>query len=373
MKAAGYVLLGLLLAASFLFILFRLHPEIIPTEQWLSFPIPEGHTIYALEVFPDGRIFAGLHPEKCGIGGLFYMDYEEQTWNRVEGGAPKGYTSTAIAVCPSDADCVMASFFKDPETADGGVFYSADGGRTWEQRNNGLPEPDVRDLCITNGEPVTYYAGTVANGVYRSTDSGMSWSAVNDGLENLRIQSIEAVQGNPETLYCTTLKGMYKTTDGGGSWKRIESGIPLENPFVLTIKVDPSTAERLYCLVRGFQRRTELFRSTDAGESWHLVGDGLPAESHPRCIAIMAEKGLMFMGTVYDGVYYSIDSGVTWRPLNKGIPITASYIIIHDMAFMKHQGKSYLLAGSDMNASLFVRSLDFGFAHRLKYFFLYSF
>src|SRR3954463_965513 len=58
----------------------------------------------------------------------------------------------------------------------GGVFFSADQGRTWEERSKGITVPHVFSVNCTveNGEPVIY-AGTEPVSGFRSRDEGRTW------------------------------------------------------------------------------------------------------------------------------------------------------------------------------------------------------
>jgi hypothetical protein len=55
---------------------------------------------------------------------------------------------------------------------------SADGGRTWSPRNQGLGGLDVRALFIDPTDRRRLYAGTHGAGVFVSTDEGDRWRAL---------------------------------------------------------------------------------------------------------------------------------------------------------------------------------------------------
>jgi photosystem II stability/assembly factor-like uncharacterized protein len=59
-----------------------------------------------------------------------------------------------------------------------GVSRSEDGGETWETRNSGLTNINIRALAISALDPQVLYVGTNGKGLFRSVDGGMSWNPV---------------------------------------------------------------------------------------------------------------------------------------------------------------------------------------------------
>src|SRR5438445_2824503 len=66
----------------------------------------------------------------------------------------------------------------------GGLWASEDGGKTWDQRDNGTESKDFYGLnCIVVGNEVRLYAGTEPAHLYVSTDFGKSWKELPGLLE----------------------------------------------------------------------------------------------------------------------------------------------------------------------------------------------
>ena len=59
-----------------------------------------------------------------------------------------------------------------------GVFKSEDAGVTWESRNAGLSNVNIRAMAMSAVDSDLLYAGTNGKGLFRSLDSGLSWEAV---------------------------------------------------------------------------------------------------------------------------------------------------------------------------------------------------
>jgi len=113
----------------------------------------------------------------------------------------------------------------------GGMFESHDGGNTWRQLTNGLPDDGVTqaNIAIAPSRPSRIYAA-VASGrgtaIYRSDDSGASWSrATTDARPAARIGggdlAVLAVDTkNPDIVYSASTV-TWRSTDGGKTWTGI--------------------------------------------------------------------------------------------------------------------------------------------------------
>ena len=186
-------------------------------------------------------------------GGLWYSDNNGTTFKPVFdqeasmtiGDIAVDWRRGVIWVGTGEANSSRSSY------AGTGIYRSADGGKTWE--NRGLPEshhigrillhptdPDVLWVAVLGH----LYTPNAERGVYRSTDGGRSWKRtlfVNNtsGAIDLCLDPTA-----PNTLYAATWQrerqpwnfsgagegsGIWKSVDGGATWGRIstpESGFP---------------------------------------------------------------------------------------------------------------------------------------------------
>ena len=62
-----------------------------------------------------------------------------------------------------------------------GFAISLDGGKTWQQRNAGLPRPDVWSVALDPSHSTRVYVSIHEEAIYRSDDNGLTWSRA--GLE----------------------------------------------------------------------------------------------------------------------------------------------------------------------------------------------
>ena len=97
-----------------------------------------------------------------------------------------------------------------------GVFRSLDGGRTWQDINNGLTALSLGRAPVTihPTNPQTLYVGN-AGGVFKSLDGGNHWFAVNAGLGDLSVWGLVMDSDNSSVLYACGPSGVYKTVTGG--------------------------------------------------------------------------------------------------------------------------------------------------------------
>ena len=113
----------------------------------------------------------------------------------------------------------------------GGLFYSADGGRTWQPRSNGITIPHVFTVNYAHhGNDVALYAGTEPASMFRSDDYGKSWIE-QPGVKETKgrdkwsfpspphlahVKTMTIDPRDPNVIYAGVEQGdLLKTTDGG--------------------------------------------------------------------------------------------------------------------------------------------------------------
>src|SRR5213595_3934617 len=100
-----------------------------------------------------------------------------------------------VQIDPSDSNVAYATLWESREGpwenstwngTNGGIFKSTDGGKTWNQMRQGLPEKIVQaNLAIAPSSPKTLLAtvkSLVASNVFRSEDGGESWAKATEDL-----------------------------------------------------------------------------------------------------------------------------------------------------------------------------------------------
>lgn len=273
-----------------------------------------------------------------------------------------GFTGriSAIACNPSDQNTYLAG------GADGGVWYTQNGGASWTNTTDGMSTSSIGAIAYGNRSLV--YAGTgesnYANhsryglGIYKSTNGGLNWThlaesvfggrciaklAVNYRAPTILFAAVTPAGGFPEK---TAAKGhpgrdgdlgLWKSTDGAVTWNRVTA---LPNEACTDVLISSATTSVMYAAIgRPFGSTDNgIYRSTDAGTTWVKLAGGLPTVDVGRISIAEAKSnpGVLYAliagvadssggGAETQGAYRSGDSGLTWTKLTPLGNIQATY------------------------------------------------
>ena len=180
-----------------------------------------------------------------------------------------------------------------------GIFETADGGGSWEPRNQGLraewPLEDdrvgycVHKMVMAPDKERLYQQNHV--GMHRSDDAGATWTEITEGLPTEFGFAAAAHPHDKDTFYVVPLDpghgrtmpdgqaAVWRTRDAGSSWQRLDSGLPQEGAYVGVLRegmaIDGDDAPGLY-----FGTSTgQVFASLDEGDSWDEIAAYLPGIS----------------------------------------------------------------------------------------------
>ena len=250
-----------------------------------------------------------------------------------------------IVVHPNDANTVYVAAM-GPLWGPGGqrgVYKTTDGGRTWNPLKTIDETTGFTDLVLDPTNPEVVYAASyqrerrpwsfVAGGdnssIWKSTDGGATWTEIANGLPDGPIGriGIAVAESQPRTLYATIhhgerdATGVYRSNDGGASWERMsgETSIPW---FFGQIRVDPKNPERVYFL--GVQLRV----SEDGGRTWRGIANNTHADQHAMWIDPDDPSHLIIGND--GGLFISYDYGESWD-FAMNLPISTFYAIGYDM------------------------------------------
>ena len=199
-------------------------------------------------------------------------------------------------------------------------------------------------------QPNVFYIGAVDGGVWKTDDYGRTWNPIFDEQPSGSIGAIAIAPSNPNVLYVgsgeglqrpdlSTGDGMYKSIDAGKSWTHLGLRDGQQIPQIV---VDPRDPNRLFVAVMGHpygaNAERGLFRSTDGGASFQKV---LYKDENTGAIDVVLDpvnpdiiycalwesrqgpwENGAFSGPG-SGLYKSIDGGVTWKRLERGLPTFA--------------------------------------------------
>jgi photosystem II stability/assembly factor-like uncharacterized protein len=123
---------------------------------------------------------------------------------------------TYIAIHPTDPDILYAS--SGNYNAGQKVYFSDDGGQTWSNLSQDLPNLPVNCIVINELLPDHLYIGTDV-GAFFSPDAGATWEDFSQGLPNVIINELE-IHYNSSSLVAATY--------GRGTWKTPLSGFVVD-------------------------------------------------------------------------------------------------------------------------------------------------
>jgi photosystem II stability/assembly factor-like uncharacterized protein len=191
---------------------------------------------------------------------------------------------------------------------DGGLYFSGDGGETWELRTTGLTIPHVFSIGYAHhGDGVALYAGTEPASMFRSDDYGMTWREL-PGIKGApgcdkwvfpspphlaHTKTMTIDPRDPNVIYAGVEQGaLFKTADGGATWREIDDySKPTDWTYrdVHLLTVHPDDSNELY-LTTGMG----IYHSLDAGETWKLEIDNSFRIGYPDHFIISPLDGNTF-------------------------------------------------------------------------------
>lgn len=293
-----------------------------------------------------GEVNGGGGSLTYGGTGMYKSIDAGQNW------MPLGLTETRhigrIAIDPTNSRrlfvAAMGRLFSENEER--GLFRSEDGGQTWEKVLYISQQTGSIDVAINPNNPDTMYAamwqrirfpgsrifGGEEGGIFRSTDGGTTWTELVNGLPQTGIGRIGLGMAisQPNVLYALyadeigPFQGFYKSSDGGDSWTRLPDNSFLVNNYSNfgwwfgNIRVHPENPDIVYAL--GLQ----LLRSEDAGNSFQDVSFGMHVDHHGLYIHPL-NPNLIIDGND-GGFYVSKNGGNAWEHKDN-LPITQFYTV----------------------------------------------
>ncbi|MCJ7627449.1 MAG: hypothetical protein MUO50_03575, partial [Longimicrobiales bacterium] len=153
-------------------------------------------------------------------GGLYKTTDGGDSWEKLEGGLPKGLTGRiGVTVSPANPDRVWA--IVNAHDPDGGVYRSDDAGKSWT-RVNGERKLQQRHWYYSHivADPMdenTVYA--MNTDLYRSIDAGKNWESIR--VPHGDVHDLWINPENPDYMVVANDGGAQVSLNAGASWSTL--------------------------------------------------------------------------------------------------------------------------------------------------------
>ncbi len=307
--------------------------------------------IKALAVTSNNQLVAGTPT------GIFIRDESSVEWKS------KLNDKQVRSIALLDNDILLAG-------TSNGLFLSNDAGEKWQSA--GLNNVDIQALAVGSrrGGRVEIYAGTANDGVFLSVQDGLSWQQVS---QTRSLKTAVRVKGRFVTGVSPALTKLLSTSFLGRTPAKFSfMNIAGRNIEVLNVREEDNTVElaeavggdvpeeSLATINNGLinQNVTALavdgdqvfagtagsgiFYSDDSGKTWRSLSSQ-PDDLNIRCLAAHSEENLLLAGTASGGVFLSQNRGASWQALTLGL----SSVDIQTVAIAKKKNSDdlHLFAG----------------------------
>lgn len=273
---------------------------------------------------PDGTLYA------LGATGSLYGLYKSTdnggSWQKIDGYSNyiadflKSGSGYDVIVTPSN-HLYAAGYVFGVNPSRALVFYSTDGGSTWNPTNN-LGEVGSIILLEANGK---IFAGTNKDAtVFKNTPGQANWTQLtqipngNITYNMFKLNTGEIYQVMSDDA---SVEKIYKTSDEGTTWDFV-GDIPSE-AYVTSI-VQLSSGALLFASIKEIDMVTHqgtVYGSGDLGENWSLLKTFEAMDSANKIV--QATNGIIYLGasdySSFGKMFRSKDLGETWEEIPNSI------------------------------------------------------
>jgi photosystem II stability/assembly factor-like uncharacterized protein len=273
----------------------------------------------------------------CGTfgDGLLKTDDSGQNWKRIGNDTISSQNITSVSVSHLARENSFNRVYVGTEPS--ALYTSNDGGDSWEKMEalNNLPSSTswsfpprpwthhVRWIESDANNPDYVFVAIEAGALVQSRDGGRTWM---DRVEQGPYDTHTLVTHSkaPKRLYSSAGDGYFESFDYGESWTRPMEGFRHSYLYGLAVDFgDPQNVIVSASMGPGSAYAVEdaesfVYRRDEDGGKWEAVSNGLP-ESRGTTVAVLASdpnNAGQFYAVNNHGIFYSDDSGVSWKGLD---------------------------------------------------------
>ena len=228
-----------------------------------------------------------------------------------------------------------------------GIYYSNDGGQTWQQRSTGLPLAYYSGnlACTATGILIALsgYGGT--SQPYYSPDKGVTWQVITNGVliggpgAATAASSSNAASMTDGTIVAILNGSLRESRDGGVDWTFINTPsfnisnmiVDSNNDIYVAVEANPSYAAGIY-------------ESKDTGQTWTSVYNP-PSPINDMFVSQLSVKnGFYYFYSTSGYLLTQTSNFVNYNFVNPPVqiptatdptgPVSYSYIVTNDNRFI---------------------------------------
>ncbi len=252
-----------------------------------------------------------------------------------------------IVVDPRDSNVVWVAAQGPLWRAGGdrGVYKTTDGGVTWTRVLHVDEHTGANEVWIDPRDPDVLYATTYqrarrvwtlidggpGSGIHKSTDGGATWKELTNGLpeEDMGKIGLAVSPVDPDIVTAIVESiaeegGIFRSTDAGANWEKVNDYVSSSPQYYNELVPDPHDADRVYSM----DFHVEV--SDDGGSTWRSIPENAKhVDNH--ALWVDPDDPKHFVNGCDGGVYETFDGGETWDFFGN-LPITQFYKIAVDDA-----------------------------------------
>jgi len=218
------------------------------------------------------------------------------------------------------------------------IFRTTNGGQSWNTISEDLSTRDPKYIVSSGGivrDNLGQFYGEVVFAIAPSEiQRGLLWAGTNDGK-------------------------VWYTRDSLSSsphWTDVTANIKGLPPLAVISKIEPGHFDAGTAYVAADfhlmdNRDPWIYKTTDFGKTWTKITGNLPTGHPLDYVRAIAEnpnrKGMLFAGSG-NALFYSMDDGQNWKPLQQGLPhAPVSWIVVqkqaHDLVISTYGRGFYIM------------------------------